>query len=237
VEKVSKGLGKGRERSLSGNPRLFLNRVEHNDSLYALEYGLIYDGQRPEDWRSISDDFGYLLAGVNGPIVGFGISRLMEFDGTEASLAAIWEEPHFDAPVLGLAGVPAGEIALAARAHFGDRPSTNRMLFNLALSREEPKEALIDWYSCLEAGDSMAHFGVGCCLHDLGRYREAYRHLRYYLEASPNHPWNWCWFGKAAEAIGELDEARLAYGRAIELTTQGADETDAPELLAALTDN
>ena len=102
------------------------------------------------------------------------------------------------------------------------------------MGESDPETALMRWYACLEAGDSMAHFAVGYCLYDLGRYREAYRHLRYYLEVSPNHPWNWCWFGKAAEAIGELDEAQLAYERAIELTDQGGDETAAPELLAAM---
>jgi (p)ppGpp synthase/HD superfamily hydrolase len=46
-------------------------------------------------------------------------------------------------------------------------------------------------------------------------------------------PWNCCWFGKAAAAIGELGEARSAYERAIELSGD-ADETDAPELLRQL---
>ena len=40
--------------------------------------------------------------------------------------------------------------------------------------------------------------------------------------------------GKAAAAIGELEEAQAAYGRAIELETDSGEETDAPELLAAL---
>lgn len=80
----------------------------------------------------------------------------------------------------------------------------------------------------------MAHFGLGYTLLELGRDREAYRHLRYYAEIAPAHPWNHCWFGKAAAAIGEVEEARSAYLRAIELTEAGGDETDAPELLAEL---
>src|ERR1700735_542506 len=79
----------------------------------------------------------------------------------------------------------------------------------------------------------MAHFGLGYTLYDLGRYRESYRHLRYYAGLGPAAPWNWCWLGKAAEAIGELGEARAAYLRAIELSA-APDDTAAPELLASL---
>ena len=63
----------------------------------------------------------------------------------------------------------------------------------------------------------MAHFALGYTLYDLGRFHEAYRHLRYYAELAPAGSWNWCWYGKAAQAIGEIDEARAAYRRAIEL--------------------
>ena len=50
---------------------------------------------------------------------------------------------------------------------------------------------------------------------------------------SLGRPWNWCWFGKAATAVGELGEARFAYEHAIELSAD-ADETDAPELFPEL---
>ena len=79
----------------------------------------------------------------------------------------------------------------------------------------------------------MAHFALGYTLYDLGRYHEAYRHLRYYAQIAPAHPWNWCWFGRAAAGIGELGEARSAYERAIELG-DGEDETDATDLLGEL---
>ena len=79
----------------------------------------------------------------------------------------------------------------------------------------EGEAALADWLDCLEAGDCMAHFALGYTLYDLGRYHEAYRHLRYYAELAPAGPWNWCWYGKAAEAIGEYGEAQTAYRRAI----------------------
>jgi tetratricopeptide (TPR) repeat protein len=233
MDEILKRLAAG-ETLPSGCPRLYLNRVEHEDSLYALEYGLIYDGQRKDNWRAISANFAYLDIGTRGPAVGFGVLGLTEFDTEDPGVATIWDEPLFDAPTLGLARAPAGEIVIAAQVHFGGNVSINRICFNAAAVEPDPETALPHWYACLEAGDSMAHFAVGYCLYELGRYREAYRHLRYYLEVSPSHPWNWCWFGQAAQSIGELDEAQLAYERAIELTRNGGDETHAPELLAAM---
>ncbi len=77
----------------------------------------------------------------------------------------------------------------------------------------------------------MAHFALGYTLYELGRFHEAYRHLRHYTEIAPFHSWNWCWLGKAAAALGEVDEARAAYRRALELEDEGYDETDARSLL------
>ena len=82
----------------------------------------------------------------------------------------------------------------------------------------------------------MAHFGLGYTLYDLGRPQEAYRHLRHYTEIAPCGSWNWCWLGKAAEALGETSEARTAYERALELEDEGGEETDAAELLGRLAD-
>jgi tetratricopeptide (TPR) repeat protein len=107
------------------------------------------------------------------------------------------------------------------------------MYFDMATGLQG-EQALAAWRCCLEAGDSMAHFALGYTLYELERYREAYAHLRLYTELAPHAAWNWCWFGKAALAIGETQEARSALKRAVELTAQGDHETDAPELLAAL---
>ena len=141
--------------------------------------------------------------------------------------------PRFDAPVLGLRAVPAGEIVLAARALFGEQSSINRHFFSAAINAEG-EDALGLWLACLQAGDAMAHFGLGYTLYDLGRFQEAYRHLRHYTEIAPCGSWNWCWLGKAAEAIGETAEARAAYERAIELESNGDQESDASELLGQL---
>lgn len=82
----------------------------------------------------------------------------------------------------------------------------------------------------------MAHFGLGYTLFDLGRYPEAYRHLRHYTEIAPAGSWNWRWLGQAAEKVGELDEARAAYTRALELEQELGEghETDAAEFLEAM---
>jgi tetratricopeptide (TPR) repeat protein len=232
ADKVLEQLAAG-ERPALGCARLYLNRTERNDCLHALEYGLIFDGQRDEDWHKVSESFAYLHEGSQGPIHGFSLHNLLTFDTDDPAVAAIWGEPLFDVPTLGLSRAPAGAIVIAARRHFETRVSINRVFFNDGMDREG-EDALGYWYAALEAGDSMAHFGAGYTLVELGRHHEAYRHLRYYLEISPNNPWNWCWLGKAAQAIGEVEEARLAYSRAIELTEAGGDETDAPELLRTL---
>ncbi len=84
--------------------------------------------------------------------------------------------------------------------------SINREFFSLATKRSG-ELALTNWRCCLEAGDSMAHFALGYTLYELGRYHEAYRHPRYYAQIAPASAWNWCWLGKAAQAIGETGEA------------------------------
>jgi tetratricopeptide (TPR) repeat protein len=90
------------------------------------------------------------------------------------------------------------------------------------------------WRLCLEAGGLEAHYGLGYTLLDLERPHDAYRHLRYYTEITPANAWAWCYRGRAAEAIGENDEARNCYERAVELAPAGEDATDAAERLDSL---
>ncbi len=183
--------------------RLYLNHVPELDKLVALEFGRIDEDQPPASWHPIGEQFAYhsyLL--LPGPPVGFVVHGFSTFDAEDPTVSRIWNEPLFDVPVLGLAGASAGEIIVAARTHFQGEQSINRALFRAALA-EDPPEAEPLWRACLEAGDSMAHFGLGYTLYDLGRYQEAYRHLRHYTEIGPHGSWTWCWFGKAAEKIGE----------------------------------
>lgn len=216
-------------------PRLYLNHVAERDWLIALEFGRVHDSQPPENWRPVGEAFGFLHDGPDGPIVGFGVHDFAAFDADADEVSEIWAAPRFDAPALGLKAVTAGEIVLAARPFFGDRSSINRQLFRAAMTADgDPEEALELWVSCLQAGDAMAHYGLGYTLYELGRFPEAYRHLRHYTEIAPHGSWNWCWLGKAAEAVGETSEAKRAYARALELERAGDTATDAPELLDAL---
>jgi len=213
-------------------PRLYLNHDADYDWLIAVEFGRIDEGQGSDAWHAVNDRFG-VLRDRDGRAIGFAVKGFSTFDPEAADVAEIWEPPLFDAPVLGLHAASAGEIVLAARTLFGGRSSVNRDLFDAATAAQD-EEALPLWLACLQAGDSMAHFGLGYTLYDLGRHQEAYRHLRYYTEIAPELAWGWCWFGKAAGAIGEAAEARDAFRRAIALEEAGGDETDARALLAAL---
>ena len=182
--------------------RLYLSHEPSLDILHAKEFGTPDDGVPADAWRPVSDNFGFLHLGEHGPAVGFTVHDFSTFDADAEEVAAIWDEPLFDVP----GPRPAGGAGRRDRprrgcVHFGDRPSLNRR----ALRRRGEQAGRggsdpLAW--CLEAGDSMAHFAIGYTLYELGRFQDAYRHLRYYAEIAPAHPWNWVWFGKAATALG-----------------------------------
>src|SRR5262249_52135456 len=158
----------------------------------------------------------YLLDvdGTSG-CLGFVVKNWSEFDPHDPELAQIWEEPLFDVPELGLRGVSAGEVILAAVPFLDGESTVNRHFFDQAVRySRKPRKAVVFWRYCLQSGDVMAHFGLGYTLYDLGHYHEAYRHLRAYTEITPSNPWAWCWLGKAAQAIRETSEAEAAYRRA-----------------------
>jgi tetratricopeptide (TPR) repeat protein len=180
----------------------------------------------------VSERLGFLHERPAGRALGFKVLGFSEFDPEDPAVEEAWSRPRFDVPLLGLEDAVAGEVVVAARAFFGDEPSINRAYFNAAAG-ETGEDALGLWRACLQAGDSMAHFGLGYTLLELGRHQEAYRHLRHYVEIAPAGSWNWCWFGRAAQAIGELGEARAAYERALELEEE-SEKTDAAALLAVL---
>jgi tetratricopeptide (TPR) repeat protein len=212
---------------------LYLNHVAHYDWLIALEFGRVDDAQPPENWRGVGESFAFLHDSPGGPVVGFKVVDFSRFDPDDPEVADVWEAPRFTVPALALRGASAGEVVLAARALLGGESTVNQRFFSAATAAEG-EEALALWLACLQAGDSMAHFGLGYTLYDLGRFQEAYRHLRHYTEIAPCGSWNWCWLGKAAQAVGGISEARGAYERALELERDGDDETDARELLEAL---
>lgn len=215
-------------------PVLYISHDADYDWLVALEFGRVDDCQPPDNWRGVSDHFGYLHDSPGGQEVGFKVLDFSRFEVEAKEVAELWNEPYFDAPLLGLVGVSAGEIVLATRALLGERATISREYFDEAVGEQDPEKALELWLACLEAGDSMAHFGLGYTLYELGRHQEAYRHLRHYTEIAPHGAWNWCWYGKAAAAIGQAGEAASAYERALLLEAEGDDETDAGQLLKEL---
>lgn len=217
-------------------PRLYLNTDSDYDWLIALEYGQTDDGQPEDNWTIIDDDFAYLLdRPVEGRCLGFRVNEFSEFDPEHANVRVIWEGPRFDAPQLGLKDATAGEVVVAAREFFGESSSINRLYFDRAVAlSEEPEEAEFFWRWCLQAGDVMAHYGLGYTLLQLDRPRDAYRHLRAYTEIVPSNAWGWCYRGQACEAIGDFVEARQCYKEAVSLEDRGGEETDAPVRLARL---
>jgi ADP-ribosylglycohydrolase/serine/threonine protein phosphatase PrpC len=218
-------------------PRLYVSHDADFHWLVALEFGRVGEDQPQECWVPLSATFAYLLDAPDGRVVGFRIEAFDEFDAEAPEIAAIWNDPRFDVPTLGLTNATAGEIAIAARQRFGDEDTLNRKIFGIATAHQG-EEALVHWRNCLESGDGMAHFALGYTLMELDRPQESYGHLRHYTEIAPMGAWNWCWYGQAAEALGELAEARRAYGRAIELDDDGSAGAgvDAAGRLAALPD-
>lgn len=210
---------------------LFINRDLDYDWLIALAFGRVLDGQ-PDDHRvAAGEDAAWILDGPGGDIVGFAVQRLNDFDAD--GVDELWSGPRFAAPTLGLADASAGELIVASQARFARSSTLNRHFFDAAIG-SDGVEAVRAWMACLETGDAMAHYGLGYTLVELGRYREAYAHLRFYTELAPFNGWAWCWLGQAAAGLGSPEEARAAYARAIDLEDAGGFETDASEMLEDL---
>jgi tetratricopeptide (TPR) repeat protein len=200
----------------------------------AYEFGRIDDYHTPGAWRGVSESFGYMLDEPEGRDVGFKVLEFSEFDPEDDEVADIWDGPRFDVPALGLKEATAGEIVMACPPLLGGESTINRRIFSLAVNADG-EEAVSLWRDCLQTGDPMGHYGLGYTLHGLGRLKEAYRHLRAYTEIVPANPWAWCWLGRTCHALGDTDEARSAYERAIALEYEDEDTTtDAEELLGLL---
>jgi tetratricopeptide (TPR) repeat protein len=223
--------------SRSRRSPLCLSRDVHYDFLTALEWGRVDDGQGPDRWLEVSEDFHFLLDAPGGRILGFRIDDFCEWLPSDEEERAIREAGRFDVPLLVLRGAGALRIAREAGKFFGEHNSLNRDFFDRATEAGaggEYEQELYWWRCCLQAGDPMAHFGLGYTLCDLGRYREALPHLRHYTRIAPRGPWNWVWLGRCQSGLGRFGDARDSYRRAIALSEAGAEETDAPELLAEL---
>jgi tetratricopeptide (TPR) repeat protein len=212
---------------------LHLSLNAEDDWLVAVEFGAVIDGKPDDEMLCECAEFGYYLDEPGGTVIGFWVDDLSGFD-PEGLEGSIWDGPQFAVPVLGLEGACAGEIVLAAKATFAGLTTVDNVFFEYAVERQDSEQAEIGWRICLGAGNLKAHFGLGYTLCDLGRFPEAYGHLRRYTELCPKNSWAWCWLGKACAGKGEHEEARRAFERAIELEAAGSFETDAEELLEGL---
>ncbi len=220
---------------ITTRPRLVVSVDHPLDILTACEFGTTIDGRLEDQWHELADGIDLLRDSPDEPVIGFRVFRLSERGPEAFDIDELWSGEHFDAPVLGLFDVPAGAVITAARDRYRNNGTFNRYLFGLA-THAKGEEAVRAWRQCLEAGELMAHYGLGYSLLEIGCPREAYHHLRCYTEIAPQLPWAWRYFGAAAEAIGELAEARAAYRRALALSAEHGEETDAGDLLAAMAD-
>ncbi len=204
--------------------------------LEAIEFGQVVDGRSDAQLCVISDDVRLVLGGPAGPVVGFTVHRYAGLD-LEALEPLAFGGPRFSIPALGLDRASLGEAVLAVRSRF-DEPTADVRFFNRALQFAEDEgdleSAAFNWRACLQAGDMRGHFGLGYTYFDLGRHGESYDHLRRYTELAPDNAWAWLWLGRAAEALGELDEARTAYRTALRREREGSFRTDALERLDEL---
>jgi tetratricopeptide (TPR) repeat protein len=218
-------------------PTLQISYDADTDVLYGLLPGVVADGHPEEEIDEVLEGFYLFHHGANGPVVGFCAADAFAWDVLGNVEEVLWGAGalRFDVPTLGLAGAAIGEIVLAAQQTLAG--STPDVLFfdaAVAAGEEDREDAERLWRHCLAAGDLKGHFGLGYTLVELGRPREAYGHLVTYTELTPALSWAWFWRGRAAEEMGELDDARTCYGRALDAEDAGSEETDAAERLAAL---
>ena len=212
---------------------LFLSNDFGYDWLLAVEFGSVVDGKLDDEYIRLDESLALIRREPGGEVLGFVIDDFSAYEPDpscpEAAVA------RFDVPVLGLAHATPAEIAMSARATFGYESTADVICFDRAVATQGNEHAEEAWRQCLGTGNLKAHFGLGYTLWELGRFQEAYRHLRFYTELTPRNSWAWCWLGKACVSLGLDAEAKAAFERAIELEAIGSFETDADEMLRALT--
>jgi hypothetical protein len=194
--------------------RIYINNIPEHDWLIALEFGRVDEGQLPDHWVGVSEHFGYLLDD-DGRVLGFKALEASKLDLAAPEYEALWTGPQFCAPTLALHSAPAAEVITAARAFYGHRSSVNRRYFAEAIAAAGTDDEIAAWLACIEAGDCMAHYGLGIALMDCDETQRAYKHLRYYASIAPFEAWAQYWYARAALAIDLPLEARRAVGRAI----------------------
>lgn len=212
---------------------LHISYDDELDWLEATPFGMVMDRQGHDRWRGVSDTFGFFLDRPGGDAIGFRVVDFSSFDAEAPEVKEIFSGPRFDAPTLGLIGVSAGAIVLAAVPFVDGASTIDRMFFQDAMG-SSGEAALGLWLGSLQAGNLMAHYGAGYTLLGLDRPRLAYQHLRFYTELVPADAWAWAYRARAALAMGDPAEARSSCEQAIRAEGEYGEETDAAELLAEL---
>lgn len=206
--------------------------------MVVIGHGGVWDGQLPGETAELEDEerIQFLLEPDEMRIKALMVHEPFEIDPNEIPPDAVWSEDiGFDVLALGLTAASVGELILAVQGRYRpDEPTADVAFFQMATGADDLEAAADLWKLVIESGDMKGHFGLGYTLHDLGRFRDAYSHLRYYTWLTPHNAWAWCWLGKVCAEIGERSEAASAFRRAVELEERGGFETDAPELLRGL---
>jgi hypothetical protein len=150
------------------------------DFLWALKFGEAIDGQLPDETDEPTDGFFLYRRGRRGPVIGFGVEDLSEFELPEPDEPLLRHGVRFDAPELGLFAALAEEVILAARSTLTES-TPDVVFFDMAVEADnagQVEEAEAYWRCGLQVGDMKAHFGLAYTLCDQGRYHEAYGHPR-----------------------------------------------------------
>jgi len=222
-----------------GDPTLRISYDAERDFLWAIPHAAVVDGQTEDETHEPLEGLFFYRRGPDGAIFGFGVDEAFAWEvlgNVDDPSGLLWgDELRFDVPTLALKRASVGEIVLAAQSTIIGGSTPDVVFFSQALqaAEEDDRErAERFWRACLEAGDLRAHFGLGYTLVELGRPREAFGHLVMYTELTPRNSWAWHWRGQAAEAMGDLAEAKGCFRRAVRAEDEGSFETDADERLA-----
>jgi tetratricopeptide (TPR) repeat protein len=206
--------------------------AEH-DSLHVCEFGAVAEERLEEQCVPIGERLRLFLRHRGGPVIGFGIAVLHEFD-LDAGEPDLWGAPRFRVPALGLRHASVGEIALRARTVYDRRSTADVLAEARGREAEDPAEAELAFRESLDAGNLRAHLLIASSLVAQGRYAAGYDHARIFTELAPSNSWGWAWLGRICVELGAVDEARAALRRAIRLERSGSYRTPARRLLRSL---
>jgi len=237
---VSDGVARATDlQSTVENPILRISYDAERDFLWAVPPDAVIDGHMDDEMDEPLEGLFLYRRGPDGAVFGFGVDDAFGWEvmgNVDDSSGLLWgDELCFDVPTLALRRASVGEIVLAAQSTIIGGSTPDVVFFSQALQaadEDDREKAERFWRACLEAGDLRAHFGLGYTLVELERPREAFGHLVMYTELTPRNSWAWHWRGQAAEAMGDLAEAKGCFRRAVRAEDEGSFETDAEERLA-----